>query len=284
MFCGYGFSDKGRARATNEDCFAVDDRLRLSVVADGLGGHNAGEIASRLAVDTITDYIRQSHDGPAGLEPFDSERWPYGFDPALSIGGNRLRTAVHLANARVLEASLSDDDCRGMGTTVVVALMVGRRLSVGHVGDSRLYIASEGRVRQLTDDDSWMATVLAQDPALDRARLRHHPMHGALTNVIGGRSGTGVHVVEEDLFGNELLLLSTDGVHGVLEERHLARLMAGRDDPRVMAERIVNAAIARGSHDNCTAVVARYVGGAGREPDGPVRSASDLRRAIDLPS
>jgi PPM family protein phosphatase len=259
----YGVTDTGRIRESNEDCFALDEEVQLYVVADGMGGHNAGEVAARLAVDSIVEFIRETS-GPqpfGGTDPTRSETlWPFGFDPALSAGGNRIRTAIHYANAEILEASMTIDRYSGMGTTVVAALVDDGRLSVGHVGDSRLYVLSKGRLRGLTRDDSWMTALLAHDPTADPAVMRLHPMGSALTNVVGARTRTDVHVTEEELSGGEILVLLTDGVHGVLDDRWLERFVKGSDDVRAIAATLVDAALLRGSRDNCTALVARYDG------------------------
>ena len=184
--------------------------------------------------------------------------WPFGFDPSLSEDGNLLRTAVHLAHIQIREAAISSHDCAGMGTTIVAARVAGARLSVAHVGDSRLYVLAGGALRQVTQDDSWMAAMLADDPHANPLLLEHHPMRNALTNVVGARAWTEVHVAEEALVGGELLLLSTDGVHGVLDSRRIERLMVEDENPRAIAHGLVSAALTRGSCDNCTAVVARY--------------------------
>lgn len=252
MLRAFGVSDKGRTRPTNEDCFAIDETLGLMVVADGMGGHNAGEVAARVAVEAVMDFFRDGRGADAG--------WPFGRDGALSEAGNLLRTAIHLANMQVLETAVMADAYAGMGTTIVAALIEGGRLSVGHVGDSRLYISSGGTLRQLTRDDSWMSSVLAQNPEADPALLEQHPMRNALTNVVGSRAATEVHVVEEALAGGEILLLTTDGVHGALDEAGMAQLLleAARDLPGT-ASRLVETALSRGSRDNCTAIVARYL-------------------------
>jgi len=257
----YGLSDKGRIRATNEDHFAIDEHLLLLVVADGMGGHNAGEVAARLAVEVIVDFVRESRERDPSAR---GDTWPFGFDPSLSEGGNLLRTAIHLANVRILEAALSEEYA-GMGTTVVAALVAGGQLSVGHVGDSRLYLVATDRIRQLTRDDSWVADVLARNPDADPGDFKDHPMRNALTNVVGARPCLDVHVVEEPLLDGEHLVLSTDGVHGVLEERQMERIVLGSPDLTKAPEALVDAALARGSRDNCTAVVARYV-----RPLGPL--------------
>jgi PPM family protein phosphatase len=244
----WGISEKGTVRPTNQDRFAIDEDLRLCVIADGMGGHNAGEIAAHAAVDAVLDVVRNG-------ERIGS---PFGVDPSLSEAGNLIRTAIHLANVRVLEQAGRSSAYAGMGTTIVAALVVDGRLSVGHVGDSRLYRLAGGRLRQLTGDDSWMASVMASDPRANVSLLEYHPMRHVLTNVVGSRRRTDVHVIEEPLTAGDRLLLTTDGVHGVLDDRRLERLLADPDDLAAAASDIVRAAMARGSRDNCTAIVAQY--------------------------
>jgi PPM family protein phosphatase len=247
----YGASDKGRVRPTNEDHFAIDERLSLLVIADGMGGHNAGEVASHVAVDTIVGFVTDARD-PA----FDT--WPLGFDRSMSDAANALRTAIHLANTRVLEIAATAEEYAGMGTTVVAAMVTDDRVCVAHVGDSRLYLGVNAKLRLLTRDDSWVATMLAANPEADPAMLQHHPMRHALTNVVGSRTDADVHIVEEPLSGGEVLLLTTDGVHGVLDTRALERIVE-RVGVEQLAAEVVSAALARGSRDNCTAVAAQVV-------------------------
>jgi serine/threonine protein phosphatase PrpC len=253
----YGLTDKGRVRPTNEDCFAIHEELGLCVIADGMGGHNAGEVASRLAVDAVVEYVRQRSASLARERRL--EYWPFGFDPSLSADGNLLRTAILLANVQIREAAIASRDYAGMGTTIVAARVTDGRLSVAHVGDSRLYLFAGGTLRQLTQDDSWMASMLEHDPNADPLLLEHHPMRNALTNVVGARARTEVHVVEQMLTGGEVLLLSTDGVHGVLDARRIEQMLIEEEDPRAIAHGLITAALTRGSRDNCTVVVGRYL-------------------------
>src|SRR5580765_5311631 len=154
----FGLSETGPVRHLNEDCFVSAEDLRLFVVADGMGGHAAGEVAARIAVESIQNFIRRSH------ETTDFS-WPYGIDPTLSYEANRLKTAVSLANRRINRLAENHDDYLGMGTTVVCALLTGGQLVVVHVGDSRLYMLDENGLVQLTQDDSWAATVLGSNEA-----------------------------------------------------------------------------------------------------------------------
>ena len=137
-----------------------------------MGGHNAGEVAARMAVDAVTDYVRVAI--LEGTARDDQMSWPFGFEPSLSRAGNLLRTAVLMAHVQILDAAMSVDQYSGMGTTIVVTLVSDGRLSVAHVGDSRLYLFGP-RLRQLTRDDSWMASVLAADSRADRLLLATSP-------------------------------------------------------------------------------------------------------------
>jgi protein phosphatase len=253
MIDSFGISDAGPVRHNNEDRSLSDDELALFVVADGMGGHAAGEVASRLAVEAIENFIRRSQD------PGDFS-WPCGIDPTLSFTGNRLRTAIYLANRRVFREAEGHDDYTGMGTTVVCALLSGPSLTIGHVGDSRLYLLSNGTFAPQTRDDTWAATVLAGADG-DPRRLSDHPMRNVLTNVLGAREQTEIHLSERQMRHGEMLLLCTDGVHNVLDDAALHELVARDATSEDVARSIIAEAIARGSRDNVTALVVRYLDG-----------------------
>jgi len=243
----FGLSETGPVRHMNEDCFVSAEDLRLFVVADGMGGHAAGEVASRVAVESIENFIRRSH------ETTDFS-WPYGIDPGLSYEANRLKTAVSLANRRINRLAENHDDYLGMGTTVVCALLSGGQLVVAHVGDSRLYIRNGKGLDQLTQDDSWAATVLGGKAAAKgpRAATRH-----VLTNVLGARPDTLVHLFERDLAGDETLLLCSDGLHGSVPHETLNDIMASNQELPTLVRTLVTTALEHGSRDNITALVVR---------------------------
>lgn len=253
MLEAFAISDAGLVRKTNEDGFICNEPLRLFAVADGMGGHSAGEVASRLAVEAVEGFIRRSH-ADVDLS------WPYGIDPAMSFAGNRLRTAVHLANRRVFRASESCDDYSGMGTTLTAVLVENAKLVYGHVGDSRLYRWRAKEFTQITKDDSWVATILANEPTMKPSDLAHHPMRHVLTNVIGAREQVDVQMAELDLTSGVRFLICSDGLHGMVEEETLARLV-GADEPlATIGSQLVQAAKDGGGHDNVTAVLIRYTG------------------------
>lgn len=243
-----GCSETGPVRHGNEDRFSINDALGLFVVADGMGGHSGGEVASELAVDTIVSFIARSQDS-------HEFSWPYGILPTFSCDGNRLRTALHLANRRVFRSAEAHDDYLGMGTTAVAALATAGRMAVAHIGDSRAYRLRDGHPQQLTRDDSWMATMLAGDVAAEPSALTRHPMRNLLTNALGAREGTEVHLQEFDTSPGETFVLCTDGVHNAVDEARIADLLAQHSEPASAAREIVAAALAAGSRDNVTAVV-----------------------------
>lgn len=253
MLEAHGLSDVGHARKTNEDSFISDTALQLFVVADGMGGHSAGEVASSLAVDAIAGFIRRTEgDGDVS--------WPYGIEPRLSFSGNRLRTAAHLANRRVFRAAERHDEYTGMGTTIVGALISGRRLAVANAGDSRLYLFADGRLTQLTHDDTWAATVLAAQGNSGPAGRPSSSMRHVLTNVLGAREEVDVHVSEHDLSGGEMILLCSDGLHGVLDDSTLQMMLSAGGTPVEIVPQLIETALTRGAKDNITAVLARYDG------------------------
>ncbi len=251
MVLAHAVSDAGPVRKNNEDSCAVEHDLQVYVVADGMGGHNAGEVASRLAVEALVGFMRRSHE--------DTDvSWPYGIDPTISLHANRLRTAINLANRRVFRAAESHDDYTGMGTTVVAALVTGTKLVVGNVGDSRLYVSTNDGFSQVTEDDTWAATMLRQSGGADSALLAHHPMRHVLTNVLGAREQTEVHMFERDLAPGDTIFICSDGIYGVLDDHALGAELEATPDPRAAAERLVQLAIDRGTRDNVTALVVRY--------------------------
>jgi len=246
----YGVTHPGRVRPNNEDALLWDVPGGLFVVADGMGGHQAGEVASKMAVETVQSFLEASK-GDHDLT------WPFGFDPALSMNANRLVTAVRLANRKVYQAGEDKPDLAGMGTTIVIALVDGGVLTFCGVGDSRIYVLSGSALQQITHDDSWVATVLARDPEFDRAQLAHHPMRHVLTNVLGAREDTEVEVGERPLKPGEQLLLCSDGLYGGLDDASLQILLAGPGGLEELGQRLVATSLEGGGTDNITAVLVR---------------------------
>ena len=249
MIIGHGASHPGNVREINEDAWRIEPAMGLCLVADGMGGHNAGEVASDMAADAIVGFLRCTYEG-------EDVTWPYGINPDLSFDANRLLTAIRLGNRRVFRAAESHDEYTGMGTTVVAVLVDVDRLSFAGVGDSRVYLFRNGTLEQLTKDDSWVARLPIDDPRVEP--MAKHPMRHVLTNVVGAREHVEFEVMERPLTDGDALLLCSDGLHGELDDAAIATIMGSSDDPSEVADRLVRAALGGRAGDNITAVVLKY--------------------------
>ncbi|MGH9386385.1 MAG: PP2C family protein-serine/threonine phosphatase [Vicinamibacterales bacterium] len=233
-------------RKTNEDRLAWWSDLGLFVVADGMGGHNAGEVASRLAVDAIHGFIADS-------ATFGDITWPFGYDASCSAELNRLTTAVRLANLRVFGEASRTPELQGMGTTVVAVLITAERVAIASVGDSRAYRWRQGELEQLTRDDTWLNSVLKPEEIGDADRT--HPLRHVLTRVVGVGEDVKPSAREEALEPGDTLVMCTDGVHGRLDAATFARVLETTETTADRAARLVGEALAKGTSDNATALV-----------------------------
>lgn len=251
MLAAHGETHPGLVRKINEDSIYYNLDLGVFIVADGMGGHNAGEVASQLAVETVQGFVERTCDS-------DDCTWPYGIDPTLSLNANRLSTAIKLANRRIFKASEARDAYTGMGTTTVAALIEHNVACYASVGDSRLYSFRRGRLEQLTRDHSWAAEVLAHDPTLTPEAIARNPMRHVLTHVVGAHEQAPVEVTTRTLEDGELLLLCSDGLHGAVSDAEIERTLASSDDPVTIVRSLIQQALDRGGRDNITALVVGY--------------------------
>lgn len=251
MLAAHGITHVGLVRKLNEDAMFWDIGLGVFIVADGMGGHSAGEVASQLAIETVRGFVVRTQ------EPDDCT-WPYGIDPTLSLNGNRLMTAMRLANARIFKASAAREAYAGMGTTTVAALVDNEQVTFSSVGDSRIYSFRDGHIEQLTRDDSWAAEVLAHQPGMTPEALANAPMRHVLTNVVGAREQTTVEVSSRALSNGEMLMFCSDGLHGMVDDPTIEAIMGASSDLTVIAEKLVAQALEKGGRDNVTALVLRY--------------------------
>jgi len=239
MLEAFALSDRGCVRPNNEDYCLIEPDRGLYVVADGMGGARAGERASRLAVETVAETVHE-------LRRRDSQV---------------LLKAVEEANRRVLEASQRDPELEGMGTTLVVALESESGLDIASVGDSRAYVLDETGFRTITDDQTWVNEV-GRPLGLDEESLRTHPMRHVLTMAIGASSPLSVNYYSVPLQGGALVLMCSDGLHGVLENSELERIIRGGRNGTSLEDsckRLIEAAKEAGGPDNITAVLVRKV-------------------------
>jgi len=251
MIEAFGRTDVGRRRKINEDSFLVSPEVSLYAVCDGMGGHNAGEVASKMAIDTIAAFIERS-----GVEK--EITWPWGLDANLSFDANRLKTAVRLANARVFQAADNREELTGMGTTVVASIVSGKSMTIASAGDSRCYLVRGGELKQLTRDDSWVSAALGEG-ILNSDDVEHHPLRNVITKAVGARDSIDLDVVEHVFEPGDLVLLCSDGLHGMINDQEISRILGSGGDPLEDASaRLIDAANDAGGRDNVTVVLLRH--------------------------
>lgn len=246
-----GLTHVGRQRQHNEDAFLVEKEAGLFLVADGMGGHAAGEIASRIAVDSITEFILHTKE--------DDGTWPHAYDEHYSRTTNRLMAAVRMANTRVLEAMRKDARLRGMGTTVVACLAEAETVSVAHVGDSRAYLIRDGSLSRITNDHSWVFEQV-QAGMLSEAEAEKHPLRNVITRALGGALQVTPDASEIAAKPGDVFLLCSDGLTGMVPESEILRLVTSSNGDMARAcQQLIDAANERGGLDNVTAVLVKTV-------------------------
>jgi protein phosphatase len=237
----------GLKRPLNEDSFCSNVEAGLYVVADGMGGHAHGEVASRLAVETIEEFIK--------LTSGDNDvTWPYGIDESLSLNGNRLKTSIRFANQRLLEHAQTSAGCEGMATTVVAVLVEDDVAEIAHVGDSRLYLVRDGAITRLTSDHSWVNEQV-RSGVIDSEQARNHPLRNVVTRALGGRPDLEVDVQTLQLKTGDRLLLCSDGLTTMLDDEEILRILLGGDGGVDQTDELIEAANASGGEDNTTAIL-----------------------------
>src|SRR6266550_8477346 len=244
----FGLTHVGRQRQHNEDSFLVEGEARLFLVADGMGGHAAGEIASRIAVDSISEFILHTKE--------DDGTWPHAYDEQYKRSTNRLMAAVRLANTRVLEAMRKDARLRGMGTTVVACLADEETMSVAHVGDSRAYLVRDGHLSRLTNDHSWVFEQV-QAGRLTEEEAEKHPLRNVITRALGGALSVSPDASEVASKPGDVYLLCSDGLTGMLPEDEILRVVSENDDLEKACQALIDVANERGGLDNVTAILVK---------------------------
>lgn len=233
----------GLRRTSNEDSYVARPDLGLFVVADGMGGHAAGEVASRIAVATIEQHVT---DTPTALD----------VDPAstaASVGdGDRLAAAFREANHRIATAALDDHALRGMATTATaIIIRESGRVAIAHVGDTRVYLSGDDQFTRLTDDHSWVEEQVRAG-ILDRAVAQKHPWRNVVTRALSGGDDPAVDVLTMMLDAGDVLVLCSDGLHGVVNDVTMGEIMRAHTDLHAACDALVAHANAAGGPDNIT--------------------------------
>ncbi|MDA1093947.1 MAG: Stp1/IreP family PP2C-type Ser/Thr phosphatase [Acidobacteria bacterium] len=241
-------TDKGLRRSVNEDSLAVRDDLGLFLVADGMGGHAAGEVASQAAIHGIVAFVEST----VSVSP--DQTWPIPFNPAQSVDANRLDGGFRMADRRIASEVAGSSELRGMATTAVAALVSDNRVTLAHVGDSRAYRLRHGQLDQLTRDHSWVEEQIRAG-TLTESAARAHPWRNIVTRALSGSEDLNVEIRELTLEPGDRLLLCSDGVFAVLSDDQIGDILRQHTDLNAVCDALITGANDGGGPDNVTAVV-----------------------------
>jgi serine/threonine protein phosphatase PrpC len=244
-----GETNVGMKRDHNEDSYYLPESERLAIVADGMGGHASGEVASRMAVETIVGFFRETQDE-------QELTWPFKVDRGHRHDINRMTTAIKLANLKIHQEAQRNPACHGMGTTVVSALFLEDALIVGHVGDSRLYRYREGLFDQLTEDHSLLNDYIKMKH-LSPEEIAAFPHKNVIVRALGMKASVQVDVIVDAPRLGDVYLLCSDGLSGMVPDAEIAAMMGHESDLDRVCDRLIGTANGNGGLDNVTVVAVR---------------------------
>ncbi len=250
-----GETNVGMKRTHNEDNFAVLTDENLVIVADGMGGHASGEVASKMAVDSIREFFEATAKDPDAT-------WPYKMDKQRSYEENRLMTSIKLANLRIFESAQREPRFRGMGTTIVTVAGVREGVIVGHVGDSRVYRIRGKQIDQLTEDHSLLNDYLKMRK-LTEEEIANFPHKNVIVRALGMKDVVKVDATLQQPVVGDIFLLCSDGLSGPVPDPDILRLVdENRDDLKLAASKLIARANDNGGPDNITCCLVRWLGAA----------------------
>lgn len=247
----HGVSHVGRVRSENQDRILALPALGCYAICDGMGGQRCGELAAEIASEVLEHYIDCSRD-PSEVT------WPFGYNMALSLDTNRLLTSIKLANRQVARRSEQDQKCAGMGTTIAAVVCRGNRVAIGNVGDSRIYRFRSGKLEQLSSDDT-MAGLMLGRGVISPDEAASHPMRSILTQAIGSQAEVDVHLREEELLPEDVLLLCSDGLYGPVDQHAMLENLSTAAPVEAQAQKLLNRALDAGASDNVSVILLRYI-------------------------
>jgi len=246
-----GETNVGMKRNHNEDNFSILEESGLYIVADGMGGHASGEVASKMAVDALKEFFTATAQDP-------ERTWPYKMDRSKGYEENRLITGIKLANLRIYESAQRDARQRGMGTTIVTMFAVEDGVYVAHVGDSRVYRVRDGKIEQLTEDHSLLNDYIKMK-RLTPEEIANFPHKNVIVRALGMKDTVKVDTRYEQPRANDLYLLCSDGLSGPVSDEEIFQITTGSADLKTAASKLIEQANKAGGPDNITCVLARWV-------------------------
>lgn len=245
-----GLTDVGQEREHNEDAFGLMQEFNLFIVADGMGGHRAGDVASQMAIEAVMEFFKMTEK--------DDITWPFHFDPNLPFAVNRLVTALQVANNKIFRGSLERNEHHGMGTTAVGIYFVdgAQRCHIAHVGDSRCYRLRRGVLELLTVDHSLINDYRKAAPDLSEEQLAELPRN-VITRALGMQDAVAVDVQTESIEIGDCFLLCSDGLNGMLSDDEIKDAIVEQSDDLTSAvASLIAKANEKGGEDNITAILA----------------------------
>ena len=252
-----GLTDVGLVREHNEDAFLADVEGGIFIVTDGVGGHACGDVAARMVVEMLPRIIRRRI-GEMSTPKADDDR---AIGPSTMLrAGEMLQKSVNELSRRMYDESKDDPGSKGMGATVVVALLTARHAQIAHMGDSRAYLFRRGRLRKLTEDHS-IVNLLMHNGEITAKEAQDHPARGHLTRFVGMEAEVDPDAQTIDLQPDDRLLLCTDGLWDMAPDKQLRGILAERNDPEVTCRDLLAAAKDAGGQDNLTALVVDLLDG-----------------------
>ncbi len=244
-----GETNIGLKRQHNEDNYLLPDGEKMAIVADGMGGHASGEVASKLAVETVAEhFVATAEDGEI--------TWPYKLDHGDRYEMNRLINSIKLANLKIFDRAQKDEQCHGMGTTIVAAMFLDDRVLIGHVGDSRAYRLREGQLVQLTEDHSLLNDYIKMKK-LSSDEAGKFPHKNVIVRALGMKESVQVDLIADPHKLGDVYLFCSDGLSGMVDDAGLQFVLAEEQDLDTACERLIHAANRNGGVDNITCVLAR---------------------------
>ena len=246
-----GETNVGMKRTHNEDNFSILEDAGLYIVADGMGGHASGEVASKMAVDSLREFFAATAQDP-------ERTWPYKMDRSKGYEENRLITGIKLANLRIYESAQRDPKQRGMGTTIVTMFAVEDGVYVAHVGDSRSYRVRDGKLEQLTEDHSLLNDYIKMK-RLSAEEIANFPHKNVIVRALGMKETVKVDTSFYSPRADDVVLLCTDGLSGPVTDDEMVAIVQSAPDLKSGVRRLIDRANENGGPDNITCILARWI-------------------------
>ena len=242
----FGISDIGKKRAKNEDSFLINNELKLYVVADGMGGHSGGEYASKYAVSTIEEVIQSMNTDPEAtvISGVNSEETDF---------GDRLRYAIDVASQKIFDAALYDPDLKGMGTTVVSLLIENGKACIGNVGDSRVYLIRDDKIKQITEDHSLVSEQMKAG-VISKGDAKKHKLKNIIPRSVGYQEEVETDLFYEDLKSKDIYVMCSDGLTNLVDDETIKSTVKTNPIDKA-CQILIEMANDKGGDDNITIVI-----------------------------